>query len=639
MEKHSRDSSTDISSKHYRDSEMGPFLFACCTFLHYNKYIRDKIPTGTNIMNELELAKYKKEMRGYAQTYSMLFHASTREEFIKDNALTDKTLKGKWVSLHTTAIPVSLKREDGSKLRVLVVTKKNHSSTNCTGLLWLHGGGYAIGLPELDVPFAERFAAEDNCVMVLPDYTRSVDAPYPAALNDAYQTLLWMKDHAEALGIREDQLFVGGESAGGGLACALTLYARDQGKVKIAFQMPLYPMLDDRMTETSSHNTSPLWDTKKNLAAWKIYRGDKKETSPYFSPARETNYKDLPPAFSIISDNEPFYAETKTYFRNLYQAGISIMLKEYPGCFHSFDINCPNTKSAKDAAQLEQKVFRYAQKNYFASQPKEPGVIPIEEPSETEIQKMIEDIETQHEILAAQQEEPVEVKSDAIVPAAEPEPEETVPEVPPVEEEPQEVEPSAAEEETPSGPTPVQEESIPEVTPVIEEIKEIEPAPMEESSVETIPVEEPQAAEEIQKTEEPSVEVEERPVSEEAAVEFPVHPSEKKETISDAEIDQISSELTQITEEIPPEFEEVPEAEEIVEEISEELEEDTGPAKESFTREDVMNLLRKKDETRMTDDLKPYSNEKENILDNLQKIIEEDTTSSIEEINHLVDKL
>ena len=116
-------------------------------------------------------------------------------------------------------------------------------------------------------------------------------------------------------------------------------------------------MLDDRMTETSSHNTSPIWDTKKNLAAWALYRGDTKETSPYFAPARETDFHSLPPAFTIITENEPFYAEVTKYFVNLYRAGNEVMIKEYPGCFHSFDISCPNTVTAKQARKLEQNVF------------------------------------------------------------------------------------------------------------------------------------------------------------------------------------------------------------------------------------------------------------------------------------------
>ena len=611
-------------------------------------------------MSDNEFPKYKKELRGYADMYAVLFRASSKEALIKNNAVLDKTLKGNWLSLHTTAITVYLKRKNGTSLRVLVVTKKGHTNTNCTGLLWLHGGGYAIGLPELSAPYANLFLAEDDCVMVLPDYTRSLDAPYPAALEDAYQTLVWMKENAKALGIREDQLFVGGESAGGGLACALTLYARDHQEVNIAFQMPLYPMLDDRMTETSSHNNSPVWNTTKNLISWKLYRGDAKEVDAYFAPARETDYANLPPAFSIITDNEPFYAETKQYFKNLYAAGTEIMLKEYPGCFHAFDITCPNTENARKARLLERKVFQYAQNHYFAPQLDAEDTA---EPSDAEMEAMIQDIETQHAFLDEHKEETVpEVSSisedtileeapDAEVPV---EKEELVPEVTDVEEaavrdEPIE-EPVPVTKEAPAEETELADEESamaeePEEVPVsIEEPVEETDAASETITepVEETPVEETEEA--VSSAEEALPAVEERPVSESTTVEFPSQIDPSQETITEEEIEAISQQLTAPVEDIPEEFEEAEEAEEIKseepeEEVLTETEETKESTKESFTREDVMKLLQKKDEKRQGENIKPYQNEKEDILNNLQKIIEDDTSSSLEAIDDLVNHL
>ena len=82
-------------------------------------------------------------------------------------------------------------------------------------------------------------------------------APYPAALKDCYAALKYLKDHARELGINSSQIMVGGESAGGGLTAALCMYARDKGEVQIAFQMPLYPMLDDRDTPSSREQPRP----------------------------------------------------------------------------------------------------------------------------------------------------------------------------------------------------------------------------------------------------------------------------------------------------------------------------------------------------------------------------------------------
>jgi|GEM_PF-139200 len=596
-------------------------------------------------MSNHEQPKYKREMRGYAELYAMIFQASSRESFIKNNDFLDKTLKGKWLSFTTEAKPFYLNRADGTQLRVLAVTKKGHQNNNCTGLLWLHGGGYAIGLPELEVMYANQFTEDDDCVMILPDYTRSVDAPYPAAIEDAYQTLLWMRDNADSLGIRKDQLFVGGESAGGGLTCALTLYARDRKEVNIAFQMPLFPMLDDRMTETSSHNHAPVWNTKKNLAAWKLYRGDRKETSPYFAPARETEYHDLPPAFSIISDTEPFYAETKIYFQHLYEAGTEVMLKEFHGCFHAFDMTCPNTESARRARRLEQNVFHYAQKQYFAAQTEE---LPSDPNEDADIDDIVKDIETQQKYLNSQKEQAASVPENAE--AASEGPVAVKEEA----EEKQEEETSAAVQPE----EPAAEETVPE-EPVIEESAE-EPAegldaePVEESAEEQADVSEDEILPEIEDVQEeieevlahtesvPEVDhIEERPVEEGTAVVFPSQPEE--DVISVDEIDAISQRLTEIKpEEAFPEDED--KAEETVSESQEKVEEVKESVQaERFTREDVMKLLQKKEVMRQDDGLKPYHSEnesgEEDIMTNLQRIIAQDTNDSLDQIDDLIDKL
>lgn len=465
-----------------------------------------------------KMSKYKKEMQGYANLYRMVFRTSSQESWKRDNLILDQALKGKWLSLHTEMKEYYLTREDGSKLRVLKVTSKNHYNKNCTGLLWLHGGGYAISLPELEVLFAERFCADDHCVMILPDYTRSLEAPYPAALMDSYQTLQWMKDHAKELDIRPDQLFVGGESAGGGLTCALTQYARDMKEVNIAFQMPLYPMLDDRMTDTSAHCHAPVWDTKKNLLAWKLYRGGSKENSPYFAPARQLEYSELPPAFSIIGDQDAFFAETKTYFKHLYEAGVEVMLKEYRGCFHAFDQMCPNTNSAKNAEAVEKNAFKYAQEHFFAKQNQKSQ-------EDIDIDDMVKDIETQQKLLDTYKEEPIveeivpvieEVSESSVVEEAIASVEEDTVEEEPTPTTDEETEETVIEEPVEEEPAPlIEEEPVEEATPITEE--NISEAPVEEELVseETAPF----IDEEIEGTteEEPAPSIEEELVDEESA--------------------------------------------------------------------------------------------------------------------------
>ena len=271
--------------------------------------------------------------------------------------------EGRSFSLKVNCEQVWLDRPDGSKLRVCVYTSKKKTGS-CVGLLWMHGGGYGLGLPEQDIRFVENFIAAADCVVMAPDYRKSVDAPYPAALEDCYQALMWMRDNCGRYNIRSNQLFVGGDSAGGGLAAAVSLYARDRGEVSIAFQMPLYPMIDDRMiTESSQDNDAPVWNSKSNLLSWKLYLGELygSDSVPiYAAPARAEDLSDLPPTLTFVGGIEPFRDETIEFVKKLKSSGVRVAFRLYKGCYHAFDIMRPNSKVGKAATGFLLKGFRYA---------------------------------------------------------------------------------------------------------------------------------------------------------------------------------------------------------------------------------------------------------------------------------------
>ena len=242
---------------------------------------------------------------------------------------------------------------------------------DATGVLWLHGGGYAVGMKEMvhmsrAVGLVKRFGA----VVLVPGYRLSLQAPYPAALDDCYAALLYLKEQAAALGVRPDQLMVGGESAGGGLCAAVCIRARDTGEVNVAFQMPLYPMLDDRDTETSRDNRGRVWNTRRNHLAWRLYlRGtDRAQLSTYAAPARLTDFAGLPPAYSFVADGEPFYAETVRYFGRLRVAGVPAELDVYHTDMHAFDMMQPHDAQSIAAAEAFEHRFANAQARYFAPQ-------------------------------------------------------------------------------------------------------------------------------------------------------------------------------------------------------------------------------------------------------------------------------
>lgn len=263
-------------------------------------------------------------------------------------------------------------KSDGARISLLVLRPKAEASVKGrTGVLWIHGGGYITGAPEM-VFFsrAKNLVSKYGAVVVSPGYRLAGRAPYPAALIDCHYALMYIKEHALELGIRDDQLMVGGESAGGGLAAALCMYEKDIGGISIAYQMPLYPMIDSEDTETSRDNHAPVWNTKCNHYGWAKYLDglSAMDIPCHASPARRTDYTGLPPAYSFVCTAEPFYAETLTFINRLRLAGVNANVDVYPKLFHAFDMLLPFLNVSRQAAARFEKQFEFAQQNYFAHQ-------------------------------------------------------------------------------------------------------------------------------------------------------------------------------------------------------------------------------------------------------------------------------
>lgn len=263
---------------------------------------------------------------------------------------------------------ICIPRRDGKYIPALVISPKVQSK-KAPGILWIHGGGYITGMKEMvyfsrAVELVKRYGA----TVISPGYRLSFIKPFPAAIEDCYDALMYLKNHGDQLGINKNQIMVGGESAGGGLCAALCMMARDKGQVNIAYQMPLYPMIDNFDTETSVNNHGKVWNTRKNHLAWRLYlrKNARKSVSPYAAPARQTDYSHLPPAYTFVGSGEPFYAETYAYIENLCKAGIEAKIDVYKSDIHAFDLLMPGLKISKVAAQRFNKRFEYAVKHYFA---------------------------------------------------------------------------------------------------------------------------------------------------------------------------------------------------------------------------------------------------------------------------------
>lgn len=278
---------------------------------------------------------------------------------------------GKYYTIEKKKIP-----SRGRDIEVWIVrpTVNARPKEKTPGILWIHGGGYVTGMAGMIyMSRAIALVKKYGAVVVTPEYRLAGEVPYPAALEDCYASLKYLKEHTEELGVNASQIMVGGESAGGGLTAAVCMYARDRGEVNIAYQMPLYPMIDDRDTESSRDNHAPVWNTKKNHKAWKAYIGhmDGKDIPPYAAPARQVDYTNLPPAYTFVGDIEPFYCETLAFVENLKNAGVEAKVDVYPGCFHAFDMMLPFLKVSKKAIAEFEKQYLYAIEHYFAEQKSE----------------------------------------------------------------------------------------------------------------------------------------------------------------------------------------------------------------------------------------------------------------------------
>jgi acetyl esterase/lipase len=231
--------------------------------------------------------------------------------------------------------------------------------------LHTHGGGYITPNPTM-APFLQRIAMECNCVVVSVDYRLAPETHFPGSLHDNYAALKWVHANADILGIDRTRIAVGGESAGGGHAASLAIYARDRGEIPILFQLLIYPMLDDR---TGSSQPVPpsigyfVWNAGSNRFGWTSLLGVPAGSANVPAgavPARVATVAGLPPAWIGVGSIDLFVDEDITYARRLINAGIPTELIVVPGAYHGFNILAPDTNVSKRFVESFHQALRSA---------------------------------------------------------------------------------------------------------------------------------------------------------------------------------------------------------------------------------------------------------------------------------------
>jgi acetyl esterase/lipase len=233
------------------------------------------------------------------------------------------------------------------------VYRPNDQKNKLPSLFWIHGGGYVMGDIEQDDRLMKQMVKRIGCVAVSVEYRLPPEHPFPAPVEDCYAGLKWLFAHADELGVEPSRIAIGGASAGGGLAAGLALLARDRREVQVAFQLLIYPMIDDRnLTPASYAITDPrVWNRETNSLGWKAYLGREEhggaEVSPYAAAARATDLTNLPPTYISVGTLDLFIDENIDYAQRLIQAGVLTELHVYPGAFHGFDLFAPSARVSK----------------------------------------------------------------------------------------------------------------------------------------------------------------------------------------------------------------------------------------------------------------------------------------------------
>ncbi|GCE50402.1 acetyl esterase/lipase [Thermosporothrix hazakensis] len=209
-------------------------------------------------------------------------------------------------------------------------------------LLWMHGGGYVMGSPEQEDLMVKKVVSVLGCVAVSVGYRLAPETHHPGPVEDCYAALQWLHTHTSKLGVDPARIALVGSSAGGGLAAALGLLARDRGEIPLAFQLLIAPMLDDRtciMAEPHPYTGEFIWTREANRFGWTSLLGQEPggpDVSPYAAAARAEDLEGLPPTFINVGALDLFLEEDLEFARRLTRAGVPTEFHIYPGAYHGF---------------------------------------------------------------------------------------------------------------------------------------------------------------------------------------------------------------------------------------------------------------------------------------------------------------
>ncbi|KAF4453163.1 hypothetical protein F53441_4102 [Fusarium austroafricanum] len=238
------------------------------------------------------------------------------------------------------------KSADGHKVHLRWHSKPG--SAPGSALLYIHGGGLIMGDVSTFDGLVDEYVDTSGVPYLSVEYRLAPEHKYPKPLEDVYAGLKWLHEHAHELGVDPSRIGIHGESAGGGLAAALTIYAREAQGPSIAKQILVYPMLDDRVIQPDIYIKPFLvWSGDDNETGWDAYLGDKRGTtnvSETAAPARLEHPSGLPPMYAEVGELDLFRDQVVDYVQRFSKAGVSAEFYLFPGVPHGYDWYAPRSR-------------------------------------------------------------------------------------------------------------------------------------------------------------------------------------------------------------------------------------------------------------------------------------------------------
>lgn len=230
-------------------------------------------------------------------------------------------------------------------------------------LLWYHGGGFVIGDLDTHDSACRMLANQTDCLVVAVDYRLAPEHKFPAAVEDCHAALLWVAKHEAEFGGDASRLAVGGDSAGGNLATAIAIMARDAGSPKLAYQLLIYPCVAPEPETASHHKFAEGYVLSRKTIVWffKHYLKTKSDMRDFrFAPLVSDDLSSLPPALVLVAGYDPLRDEGVEYAKRLIEAGNRVRLSNYEGAVHGFYLMGGAVDLAKQAVAESAQMLKEA---------------------------------------------------------------------------------------------------------------------------------------------------------------------------------------------------------------------------------------------------------------------------------------